>query len=340
MDAKITKNRVGHLLSYDWIKILAICAAVVVVWVILFTTIAPRATDGQKFEVYVYLRVSYYTDRFGKLDSLHEKDALSYDVLDYSVNTLLEDSASTVLAAHFGAGQGDVMFISGYEYEQTDKEGNKTTTSDLKNFLYSYGGNCVWLGDSADYPLGESTNPNAQSYLGNCRAYLEKYYPDGLGGEMDKSAVESDFRARSKGDNRYKRESQIKAGLEKEYARIERLLESYNNIMKYLFEDRIISIKSVQAKVQSDKDENGDGKVDESDVIDATLQYSFDLSNVPGLDKLITSTGGADGTSTEGGVNMIILNSRLQEEALRYEQITFLDFIVRESARLQKQETA
>ena len=31
MDAKITKNRVGHLLSYDWIKILAICAAVVVV---------------------------------------------------------------------------------------------------------------------------------------------------------------------------------------------------------------------------------------------------------------------------------------------------------------------
>ena len=217
MDAKITKNRVGHLLSYDWIKILAICAAVVVVWVILFTTIAPRATDGQKFEVYVYLRVSYYTDRFGKLDSLHEKDALSYDVLDYSVNTLQEDSASTVLAAHFGAGQGDVMFISGYEYEETDSDGNKTTTSDLQKFLYSYGGNCVWLGNSADYPLGESTNPNAQSYLGSCRAYLEKYYPDGLGGEMDKSAVESDFRARAKGDNRYKRESQIKAGLEKEY---------------------------------------------------------------------------------------------------------------------------
>ncbi len=339
MDAKITKNRVGHLLSYDWIKILAICAAVVVVWVILFTTIAPRATDGQKFEVYVYTRVSYYTDRFGKLDSLHEKDALSYDVLDYSVNTLLEDSASTVLAAHFGAGQGDVMFISGYEYEETDSDGNKTTTSDLKNFLYSYGGNCVWLGDSADYPLGESTNPNAQSYLGNCRAYLEKYYPDGLGGEMDKSAVESDFRARAKGDNRYKRESQIKAGLEKEYVRIERLLEGYNNVMGYL-EDGTVSITSVEAQVQSNKDENGDGRVDENDVIDATLQYSFDLSNVTGLDKLLTSTRSADGTSTREGVNMIVLNTRLQEEALRYEQITFLDFIVRESARLQTQETA
>ena len=121
--------------------------------------------------------------------------------------------------------------------------------------------------------------------------------------------------------------------------RIERLLEGYNNVMGYL-EDGTVSITSVEAQVRGNKDENGDGRVDENDVIDATLQYSFDLSNVTGLDKLLTSTRSADGTSTKEGVNMIVLNTRLQEEALRYEQITFLDFIVRESARLQKQETA
>lgn len=38
MDAKITKQRLGLLLSYDWIKIIGICAAAVLVWALLFTT--------------------------------------------------------------------------------------------------------------------------------------------------------------------------------------------------------------------------------------------------------------------------------------------------------------
>lgn len=54
MDAKITKQRLGLLLSYDWIKILGICAAAVLVWALLFTTMATRATNGQSFEMYLY----------------------------------------------------------------------------------------------------------------------------------------------------------------------------------------------------------------------------------------------------------------------------------------------
>lgn len=339
MDAKITKTRVGHLLSYDWIKILAICAAVVVLWVILFTTIAPRATGGQKFEIYIYPRVAL-KQSVGDLDSLHEKNALSYDVLDLTQNSLLDDSVNTVLSAHFGAGQGDVMFISDYEYEDgTDENGDPVMTSDLKQFVSGYGGNCVWLGESEEYPLGASSNINAQSYLGNCEKYLSKYYPDGLDGEMDKSAVEADFRVRAKGDNRYKRNSQIEAGLLKEYGRIERLREAYNNVMGYL-EDGTVSITSFEASVQSEKDENGDGKVDENDVVTKTLKFSFDLSNVPGLEKMITTTRSETGEGTKESVNMVILNTRLQEEALRYEQVTFLDYLVTESARLQALETA
>ena len=52
MDARITKKRVGHMLSYDWIKIIAIAAAAIVLWSLLFTMTATRATVGQTFYLY------------------------------------------------------------------------------------------------------------------------------------------------------------------------------------------------------------------------------------------------------------------------------------------------
>ena len=62
MDAKITKSRLGLLLSYDWIKIIGICVAAVLVWTLLFTTLATRATSGQIFEIYAYAGVRAYFD--------------------------------------------------------------------------------------------------------------------------------------------------------------------------------------------------------------------------------------------------------------------------------------
>ena len=52
MDAKITKERLGLLLSYDWIKIACICIAAVAAWLLLFTSTATRPTRGQAFELY------------------------------------------------------------------------------------------------------------------------------------------------------------------------------------------------------------------------------------------------------------------------------------------------
>ena len=60
---------------------------------------------------------------------------------------------------------------------------------------------------------------------------------------------------------------------------------------------------------------------------------------MPGLENLLVTSRSEDGTRTSESVNMVILNPRLQEEALRYEQITFLDYLVKESARLQELES-
>ena len=85
MDAKITKKRLGLLLSYDWLKILGICVAAVLLWSLLFTTMATRATNGQRFEMYLYPGVRFANSV--DVSSLHERDkndVLSYDVLDVS----------------------------------------------------------------------------------------------------------------------------------------------------------------------------------------------------------------------------------------------------------------
>ena len=49
MDIKITKGRFSNLLSYDFIKIILAIVAAVMVWVLLFTTCATRATVGEQF---------------------------------------------------------------------------------------------------------------------------------------------------------------------------------------------------------------------------------------------------------------------------------------------------
>ena len=80
MDAKITKERLGLLLSYDWIKIACICIAAVAAWLLLFTSTATRPTRGQAFELYTYPGASLQVAP--DLAKWQSEGALSFDVLE------------------------------------------------------------------------------------------------------------------------------------------------------------------------------------------------------------------------------------------------------------------
>ena len=127
MDAKITKSRLGLLLSYDWIKIIGICVAAVLVWTLLFTTLATRATSGQIFEIYAYAGVRAYFDQLGTLDGLHRKGALSRDVLEFTSTSLTSDYGDTILQAHTSAGQGDVIFVPIRRTKRTRRATSRAT---------------------------------------------------------------------------------------------------------------------------------------------------------------------------------------------------------------------
>ena len=58
MDAKITKKRLSEMLQYDWIKILGVIVAAIIVWELIFTMTAVRVSNGQNFKIYYYPTLS------------------------------------------------------------------------------------------------------------------------------------------------------------------------------------------------------------------------------------------------------------------------------------------
>ena len=104
MDAKITKKRIGRLLSYDWIKIVALAVAAIVLWSLIFTMTATRITPAQQFTVFNYrcnrtLTDTYY-DSFDSALSGKNK-IFSYEVIEGTTNDLTTagEYASTLLEA-------------------------------------------------------------------------------------------------------------------------------------------------------------------------------------------------------------------------------------------------
>ncbi|MBR2336480.1 MAG: hypothetical protein IKA61_00850 [Clostridia bacterium] len=59
MDIKITGKRFKNLLSYEWVKMIALIVAGVVVWSLLFTTLGTRITVGENF-TFFHLRGCVY----------------------------------------------------------------------------------------------------------------------------------------------------------------------------------------------------------------------------------------------------------------------------------------
>lgn len=65
MDVKITKGRFANLIAYDLVKIIISIIAAIMVWVLLFTMCATRATVGEQFGLIVFDGV-YYKDNYAE----------------------------------------------------------------------------------------------------------------------------------------------------------------------------------------------------------------------------------------------------------------------------------
>ena len=205
MDAKITKQRLGNLLTYDWLKILAVIAAAIGLLTLFFTMVRTRPTEEQTFTVYAYCV------KQGTLpDHEPDKNLFSYEILTTAEETF-DAKTGYLFQVRRSAGQGTVLFVA--DIEDKDENGNVTAQSDLSTLTDGMSG-----GIAVD----------TKEFLSDCEAYLKKFFGEGLKEEdLNYGLVRETFLARNAKDKRFRSEAKKEAGIVQEEERLKKLRTDY-----------------------------------------------------------------------------------------------------------------
>ena len=274
MDAKITKKRLSHMLSYDWIKILLSVVAAIAVWAIIFTSTATRITSTQRFVVCNYRGVNY-----GNKLSLY--GGFSHEILEGEAVDLLrggEDNFYDLFTGNISIGEGDLMMVANAPSSKTakkDDNGNELK-NDQGETIYEYG---ISYMDSAlasfyghaDFSftrLDDDKDSTQKGFFTQMNEYLGRFYPVLSEEEktfndvaltvktfdadsLNKQAVKTEFRARVKKnkDKRYKTEAQLQEGEKYELERISSYLAAYNTFFENL-EDGKIALTALSVDIR------------------------------------------------------------------------------------------
>lgn len=291
MDAKITKKRLGHMLSYDWIKIIALVVAVIVVWWLIFSVAATKITSAQQFTVYNF-KGTYTGGEYSSLiRNVQKNDVFSYDVIEVDTYDLTTTGSEldTVLSARLQTGEGDAMFISNdFDALDEDKEYQKPDGTTyhptyLQEFLTSYYYSASELGDSET------------GYLKKAEAYLAPFFGgDVVNGVLDEEAAEKEFSTRIKklNDKRFKTKKEKSKGLEEEKERLEKLRKSYLDFLSYL-DEGYISLEEVTFYTY-DYDGNA---------VEKTGKYAVNLSKGKENERLLDVAYHYSATVDEDGIS-------------------------------------
>ncbi len=327
MDAKITKQRLARMLSYDWLKIVATIAAVIFAWVVIFTTTATRITAAQKFTVFNYTgnvnleRTKFYTS----YNKAFSSGVFSHEVLELSqVDVAMEEKyGATLVQTRTSIAEGDVVMIADIDDPKAryEKDGQTVCDSYLQSFIGLYGHMLYNLDREAE-----------DGFFKKMERYLNAYYTDGdyTSGTLNKEAVEKDFRARVKKnkDKRYKKEAQIKQGIADDIERIEKYSAALTEFYSYL-DGGTIALTNTQIL------DRESGEV----LLEGT--YSINLcpvgSNMGGLSSVFAyektvvnaETGAQQKVLSAENMNVAFFDFDEVEEGFAYESLLYVNYLVR-----------
>lgn len=238
MDAKITKQRLGRLLSYDWIKIVALAVATVILWSIIFTVTSTQITPSQQFIVFNYYSNASLSDEFFHVyENTKKNNKFSYEIIEQGINDLAVvgiDTAYTLLEARFAISEGDIIFIpnaNDLSTGQPSQDGSEPTyTTFMQQFFNAWHFNVY----------------NVDEYLNGMRAFVSAYYIDEdqiennnyINGVFNEEKARADFIARVKKnkDKRFRKEKEIQNGVLAEFDRIKKYKDAIMQFDEYLDE--------------------------------------------------------------------------------------------------------
>lgn len=214
MDNKITKKRLSHLLSYEWIAMVALIVLCVVLVEFFYSVAGVKLTAGQHFKIFYDQNVSY-TNSDRLLTHLKNQNTFSFGV--YEATSEEGKKEFNVIGYRVTTSEGDIIITD--DFLSTKEGASKYVRAK------------TMVDDMSIYDLDE--------LLIDTKAYLKSFLTDENGDiyntqDYSSQKIEDNFRKRVKGDNNYRSEGQVLAGVEKEKQRIFRLIEEVKDFEKVL----------------------------------------------------------------------------------------------------------
>ncbi len=326
MDAKITKNRLSRMLSYDWIKIVLFCVVAILVWSLVFTMTATRITPAQQFTVFNYAGNitlgAKFNDSYSKILG---KDVFSYEVMEINTNDLSvnKDYLNTLLETRFATSEGDVLYVSMEKDESAeylDENGEKQYLSYHQSFLNRWYYNVERLD-------GEN------GYFAQMEEYLNAFYKDGYenAGSLDEALVKSTFRARIKAnkDKRFKTESQIIQGEKDEVARIIKYRDALVAFDSYIDEGYVSFTESTVtlSYMESVQEITGVFSIN----LCPNVETMGDLQNYVGYYKSYEDANGETKHKvTAENMQIVILDMEELDPIFKYESLLYINSVIQD----------
>ena len=337
MDAKITKKRLARMLSYDWMKIVGVATAFILVWVLIFTMTATRITPAQQFTVFNYYANAGLTDKFYSLYSNTLTDGtFSYEVIEINQNDLAtsgEENAYTLMESRFATDEGDVMFVP-HIGDEDYAEKDDVTGETVYEYTYAEVFFNRWYPYVYElYAVDETTGELVGGYFYDMEQFLTEYFGENWEtGELDKAKAERDFRARVKGnkDKRFKKEAEIAQGVLDEYERLEKYRAALNEFYGYL-ESGVVEFTTLELYGEDDEVlRSGNYALnicpDEEGSSSTLSDYIYYRTTVEVLDEDGETT--TENKNSAQDMQAIFLRMKGVEDSFEYETLLFVNALI------------
>lgn len=313
MDARITKQRLSNMLSYDWLKILAVIAAAALALAMFFTMIATRATDGQTYMVYAYNGLSAGGDYARIGETIGSNGTFSYDILNTGSETFSDGGmyGGAVFTARRSAGEGRVMFVS--DHKVADKDGNLSSRLDglAPSGLVNAG--------TIYEKMGMFLDP--EEFLNDCKAYLETFFGEGLTQEEpDAEETRAAFLKRNGKDKRFRKAKQKEEGVKQERERLLKLKADFLTVAEKAA-DGTLPIAEYKTTIN----------VSDTETEERTYKVGFRMENLPNLRNLVYYEEEVDGAKVKSSKDIVltIFDNGEREGDLRYETVNFIAYLLK-----------
>ena len=325
MDAKITKERLSRMLSYDWLKIIGGILVAILVWSLFFTMSATRITPAQQFTAVNYFgNVGTINTSFSKtLSSAYSKGVFSHEVMkitevDVGGNA---EYGSTLMETRMATSEGDVVFVPNipnteYEYE---RDGEKVHNTYLQDLVSSYG-----------YLLLNLDRDDEDGFFKQMERYLNNYFDGGYKtGTLNEEAVRTAFlkRIEKNKDTRYKKTAQIEQGVKDDVARIQKYRDALVEFDGYLASGLVQLEKTTAWDYEKNKV-----------LVEGTFSINLcpnsekmpHLKNITAYVKTVESEEGeTQNVFCADNMHVALLTFDDVEEGFEYESLLYVNYVIR-----------